>query len=351
MPTSEDLVFVTGATGFIGYAVLVKLLDAGYPVRCAVRSRSKIDQILATPSIQAFNITRERISWVVVPDMSAPRAYDEVVKGSKYIIHVASPLPSLYKEGPPADELERIFIEPAERGTLDLLESAKKAGSVKRVVFTSSIVAIIPAQYFLAAGDDRVFDAESRLPSPSGPYQDDNDAYRASKTIALNKAEAYIKSERPDFDIISIFPGWVLGKNELLDHPDQLALGGSNSMLLSPLLGHRSQSPLNANYVHVEDVAKMHVLALDPKVPGNQAFVASSDGVTCPAWEDAFSIVEEEFPEAVRDGKLKTTGKQPTFTLRIDSQKTRDVLALDYVPFRVQVKDVAGQYLELLSKA
>ncbi|RDW67082.1 hypothetical protein BP5796_09831 [Coleophoma crateriformis] len=351
MPTSEDLVLLTGATGFIGYVVLVKLLEAGYPVRCAVRSPSKIEQILSAPSITALGPIRERVSWVVVPDMTAQHAYDEGAKGAKYIIHVAFPIPSLGKQGPLVQDLEKIFIEPAKRGTIDLLETAKRAGSVKRVVFTSSIVAIIPDKYFLAKGDDRIFDAESRIPSPSGPYQDDKDAYRASKAIALNQSEAYIQSERPDFDIVSIIPGWVLGKNELLVHPDQMALGGSNSMLLSPLLGHKNQFHLNKNYVHVDDVAKLHVLALGAKVEGNQAFVASSDGLTCPDWEDAFPIVEQEFPEAVREGRLKTTGKQPSHSIRIDGTKTKDVLAIDLVPFKVQVKDVAGQYLKLFGKA
>jgi uncharacterized protein YbjT (DUF2867 family) len=38
---SNDLVLITGGTGFIGFKIIVTALQAGYSVRAAVRSDAK----------------------------------------------------------------------------------------------------------------------------------------------------------------------------------------------------------------------------------------------------------------------------------------------------------------------
>ena len=56
--------------------------------------------------------------------------------GCEYVHHVASPFPL---EEP---KTEAEVIEPAVQGTLGVLKAVAKAGSVKRVVLTSSCIAI-----------------------------------------------------------------------------------------------------------------------------------------------------------------------------------------------------------------
>jgi len=49
--------------------------------------------------------------------------------------------------------------------------------------------------------------------------------------------------------------------------------------------------------VHVASVAKAHVHALKPSVPGNAEYILSSD---CPEgikWDQALTIAEKYFPE------------------------------------------------------
>ena len=58
------------------------------------------------------------------------------VKDCEYVIHVASPFP--YTE--PANPSD--VIEPAKEGTLSVLRACAEAGTVKRVVVTSSTAAI-----------------------------------------------------------------------------------------------------------------------------------------------------------------------------------------------------------------
>lgn len=63
-------------------------------------------------------------------------SFASAVKDCDYVIHVASPFPSAM----PKNEDE--IIIPAVDGAKNVLEACSKSGSVKRVVMTSSIVAI-----------------------------------------------------------------------------------------------------------------------------------------------------------------------------------------------------------------
>ncbi|KAF4983384.1 hypothetical protein F66182_17065, partial [Fusarium sp. NRRL 66182] len=137
---SSELVLITGGSGHIGYQVLVTALEAGYRVRAAVRNQAKADKIKSAPSIQALN-PQDRLSFVEVADLTAPGAYDKAVEGVDLIIHVAAPITSSYEEGA---DFATHFIEPSVKGTLGILTAAQKTSSVRRVVITSSVVAIIP---------------------------------------------------------------------------------------------------------------------------------------------------------------------------------------------------------------
>lgn len=345
MAGNNDLVLLTGATGFLGYNALVGLLKSGYHVRIAVRSEQKLQKLLAAPSVKALKPTEQQLSWVIVPDLSVAGAYDEAVKGVKYIIHTASPIPTFGDgDAPEPSQLEAYFVKPAVAGAVGILESAKKAPTVKRVVITSSIVAIVPFRYYLGQTDDRIFTAADRIPVAEGPYGFEFEAYSASKAAALNETEAFIKREQPGFDLISIIPGWIFGRDELVTDIKSLTVGSTNSVLTGLLLGGKNEMPYNGNSVLGQDAAKAHILALDPKIKGNQAFITSL-GIE---WDSALNVLKEQFPDAVADGRLKTDGKQPSIKINIDSSKTEETFNFKLAPFETQVKQVASQYLELL---
>ena len=345
MAVSNDLVLLTGATGFLGFKVLVDLLKAGYHVRIAVRSESKLQKVLATPSLKTLKPTQEQLSWVVVPDLSVQGAYDEAAKGVKYIIHTASPIPTFGGvEAPDQSQYEEYFIKPAVAGAVGMLKSAVKAGTVKRVVITSSVVAILPFKYLIGESDGRVFTADDRISTAKGPYGFEFEAYSASKAAALNETEAYMKKEQPGFDLISIVPGWIFGRDELITNVKDLTIGSTNSVLAGLVLGSNNEIGYNGSSVLGDDTAKVHVLALDPQVNGNQAFITSLPM----KWESAITVLEQDFAAAVADGRLNTKGKQPTLDIDIDMSKTEETFNLKFAPYEDQVKEVASQYLELL---
>ncbi|KAL7917453.1 hypothetical protein ACQKWADRAFT_325739 [Trichoderma austrokoningii] len=348
---ASNLLVLTGATGFLGFKVLTIALAAGYNVRLVVRSAIKANKVLNSPSVKALNLSEEKLSFVVVEDMEAPHAFDEAVKGATHVIHCASPIPSLGGEAPPTPEqYERFFVQAARESTIGLLESSHKAGTVKRIVITSSLVANIPFHYYIGQGDDKIFDAEYRIPLDNGPYGFEFQAYSASKAAALNESEAWVKENKPSFDLISVLPGWVFGADELATTPQDFESSSTNSVLLGLLRGKQSDIPLNGNTVLLEDAARIHVLALDPKIPGNQAFVAAADGIEGMAWEDSIKIVKENFPEAIAQGLVTTIGKQPTVKIRIDARKTEETFGIKLAGLDEQVKSLVNQWIEV-SKA
>ncbi|KAF4982168.1 hypothetical protein FZEAL_2145 [Fusarium zealandicum] len=346
---TNQLVLLTGATGFVGLPVLVTALQAGYRVRCAVRAAKGIDRILSTESIKKLGPLTRKISWVIVPDITAPGAYDEAVVDVEYIIHVASPVGDVRTHGDTSGTLteDEIFVRPAVTGVVGMLESAAAhSPTLKRIVVTSSVVAILPTIYFKGEKppEDKVFDADSRLENLD---LGDNPGlgYFASKIAALNASEAWMKENTPKFDMISVMPAWVWGKNELTATAYDLE-GGSNAILLSILKGVESNAPINTAGVSVHDVATAHVRALEPAIEGNQSFILGKHMHV----EAANAIVKEHFPDAFTEGVFADTCRQATTRIPMDAEKTKTVLGLELESFESLIKEVAGQYLELRKK-
>ncbi|TFB02751.1 hypothetical protein CCMA1212_005524 [Trichoderma ghanense] len=345
---NSNLLVLTGATGFLGSKVLVLALEAGSNVRIVVRSAAKANKVFNSPSIKALNPSAEKLSHVILENMEVPGAFDEALKGATHVIHCASPIPSFGGVAPTQEHYNEHFIQPAVRVTIGLLESSRKAGTVRRVVITSSVVANVPWYYYLGQGDDKIFDAESRIPVDKGPYGSEFQAYGASKAAALNESEAWIAENKPGFDLISILPGWIWGADELATTPKDFKTSSTNSVLLAYLRGSQTDAASHINSVLIDDVAKLHVLALDPKIPGNQAFLAVADDIDGKDWEDAIEIIKKNYPEAIEKGLLKTTGKQPTIRIRLDAKKTEETFGFKLAGYDEQVKSLVNQYLELV---
>ena len=208
-----ELILVTGGTGLIGIKVIQLALKAGYSVRAAVRSQAKADAVLATPTVKAIN-PGSKLTFTIVPDILADGAYDEAVKGVKYIIHVASPV--IKGEGFTPDQYETHLVAPALKGTTSILDAAYKVEGIKRIVITSSEIAIIPWDDFVVNEVDTVFDDTYDTPFPEGPYTHVFQAYGASKIRALIATKEFIKEKKPEWDVINIMPSFVIGDNEMV---------------------------------------------------------------------------------------------------------------------------------------
>lgn len=197
---------------------------------------------------------------------------------------------------------------------------------------------------------DTVFTADNRIPDTHPPFQHTFQGYAASKINALNATDKFVETEKPHFEVTNIMPSFFIGKNELITDAKDI-LNGTNSVAFAPVLGKKSDFANPGATIDVDDVAKVHVLALGPKVRGGQNFGMMSGGVAGNKWTDALEIVKKRFPDAVKDGRLSADGTQPTKKLLIDTSETEKVLGIKFRSYEEQVVSVTEHYLELLEKA
>lgn len=345
-----QLVLITGVTGHIGFAVLKYALEQGFRVRAAVRSQAKAETVRSNAALKALQ-KDDRLSFVVVSDMLAADALDGAVRDVDYIIHCASPVP--FSELT-TDNAYESYIKPAVDGTLGMLRSAAKEKSVKRIVITSSIIAVVP---FAATGADLglTYTADTRQPEQEGslgPGTPTFVAYGAGKVSALNQAEAWMKNNQPHFDLIHLMPSFVLGRNDLWKSPEELQIS-SNAIFLRVIGACQPETGLPGLAMvinHIDDCARIHVQALDPKIEGNQSFIINNHFKPDPQWNDAKAIVEKRFPEVIKAGILSNAGSLESVNTSVDVAKTEQTFGIKHT-YEDAVVSVVEQFLDMREKA
>jgi nucleoside-diphosphate-sugar epimerase len=182
-----------------------------------------------------------------------------------------------------------------------------------------------------------------------GPFASSIFAYEASKALAYEATEKFIAEKRPAFSVVNIMPVFVLGRDDTVTDASNIAKG-TNGLLAGPLLGHARDQPLIGCVVHVDDVAKLHTLALDPSVKGNQDFLAATPGAI--DWADSFEIVKRRFPEAYADGvfKFDSIARPVSVPTKIDSSKAETTFGFKFKSFEEQTVSVVEHYLELIGR-
>ena len=113
---------VTGASGFLGSAVLRRLLRAGHDVRALMR-----------PNSNRRNIEGLAVE-TVMGDLSDPSSFGAALKGCDALFHVAADY-RLWVPDP--DDMYTINVD----GTRELMRAALRAG-VQRIVYTSSVATL-----------------------------------------------------------------------------------------------------------------------------------------------------------------------------------------------------------------
>lgn len=340
----DNLVLLTGATGFIGFRVLQLLLEQNYHVRVAVRSESKIFAIKNNPSFASLN-KNPLCSFTLVPDFLAPGAFDKAMQDVRYAVHVASPMPT--KGSVPPEKHVEYFVTPAVGATLTVLESAKKVGSVEKVVITSSILANVPpAVLFGLEKSEEKFGADSpRIPDLKPPFSSPMQAYAASKYAALNATEAWVRENEPKFSVVGVFPGYVFGRDAWARETKDL-LGTTNGLLLRPITGGADESkPDLPQWASLDDVAEVHVRALDSKISGHEGFTVAVQG----RWEGVPTIVMEGFKREIEEGLIpENMRSMGTLEIGINNEKTEKMLGRRLRGAEEVVREVVGQYVELV---
>ncbi|KAI0149872.1 NAD(P)-binding protein [Hypoxylon sp. NC0597] len=332
-------ILITGASGLIGFRILLAALAAGYNVRYTVRSEEKAQVVSSNPAVRKL-APGDRLSPIIIPDFSADGAFDSALEGVTHVIHAGSPVPF-----PTYDPTTEVF-QPTVKITSGLLSSALKAPSVQRVIITSSIVAnlgLIPPSSPVTAS------TRASLPNPvPSSFKDVFEGYVTGKIVELHNTDEFVKTRNPHFTVSHVIPGYVFGRNELaLDAATMQTQNSSNNFLMMGMLGGELPSPIHGGFVHIDDLADLHlrILFLEPKAGEIEDFGVA----TKVDYGTIFDYVEKAFPEAVKAGVFKR-GKVPTLPVDYKSSDVERLLGRKLKPFESAVVDVVGQYLERLRK-
>ncbi|KAK1144062.1 putative PKS/NRPS-like protein biosynthetic cluster [Aspergillus melleus] len=328
----SGLIFITGATGFIGSAVALQALKQGYQLRISVRRESQIQKLKNLFSKDGYS---DKVEFVVVADITQNSALAGRLDGVEYVLHIASPL----LHGTDKES----YFDPAVKGTMAILTEAAKVESIKKVVVTSSIAAFIPVTGVPAGGVikennpwDFTIDPSADFTSPSG-----NDSvtamrlYHASKLLAYNATWDFQKHQSPHFSLVTLNPAFVYGHNHLQTTADEIK-GSTNQMFFGTIM---SGTPLgNITVVHIQDVAEAHVKALSDSVPDGSRFLLAGEKA---AWKDVAKVVEREYPGC----GAKIRESIPGESWNVDATKAERELGMKWRPLDVIVREVMDQQL------
>lgn len=167
-------------------------------------------------------------------------------------------------------------------------------------------------------------------------------AYAASKSLALDATDNFVKTEAPPFDVVIVVPSFVFGPGKLKESAEEFARG-SNAILLGHLLG-KPTGPLLTISVHIDDVSRAHVAALKPSVaPGK--YLLDSEKTD---WAIARQVVKTHFPESLGKVFPEEVPTQ-TITLHLEGSKAEKAFGFRFKSFETQVKDTVKYYLGLIS--
>lgn len=317
MPTvnsSDGPVAVTGAAGYIGCHTVRSFMKRGYTVRACVRDPRAPDKV---DHLNAMNNENHPGKVEVVRgNILESGSYDEPFSDCCAILHVGTPM--LYGGKITPRECYDGMVE----GIKNVLDSATKAQTVKRFVYTSSFAAIgHPAPSGYVFTEDDWGDAQrERDPSwnPDGIDKNGGVAYAWAKVNTERFINEFTASNS-DYDAVSICPCVVLGPLMSTAHE---GLGSWQWALARMLEGKPCPRGWNAlwNIVDVRDVAEAHALVCESEnvEVGSRYQLTATDNSGELNVDELQSHLQELFPD------LKVGGRPPEMAEFLERRSIHD---------------------------
>ncbi|TVU02544.1 hypothetical protein EJB05_51954, partial [Eragrostis curvula] len=266
-------VVVTGASGFVGSWLVMKLLQAGYTVRATVRDPANVGK---TKPLLDLPGAKERLSiWKA--DLSEEGSFDAAIKGCTGVFHVATPMDFESKD--PENEV----IKPTVEGMLSIMRACKDAGTVRRIVFTSSAGTVnIEERQRPVYDHDNWSDVDfCRRVKMTGWM------YFVSKSLAETAAMAYAAEH--GLDLISIIPTLVVGPFLSTAMPPSLVTA------LALVTGNQPHYSIlkQVQFVHLDDLCDAEIYLFEhPDAAGR--YVCSSHDATI---HGLAAMLRDRYPE------------------------------------------------------
>jgi nucleoside-diphosphate-sugar epimerase len=216
-------IFVTGATGYVGQALVRRLAESGMTVHALYRNKSKTDAI-RLPGVRLYQ-----------GDLLDPESIKNGMTGCRFVFHAAAKTGIWYKN---KEEYYQINVQ----GTKNVLDCAVELGIVKMVVTSTAGV----------FGPSAAPVAETR--GYAAQFFSD---YEKSKSEADCLVQQYTQNK---LNAVLIHPTRIYGpgprgQSNSVTRMIQLYLAGKWHFLLG-----NGQS--RGNYVYIDDVVDGHIAAL-----------------------------------------------------------------------------------------
>nr|XP_023912096.1 cinnamoyl-CoA reductase 1-like [Quercus suber] len=312
------IVCVTGASGYIASWLVKLLLNRGYTVKASVRDPNDPKK---TNHLQVLDGAKERLH-LFKANLLEDGSFDSAVEGCDGVFHTASPFYNNVKDA------EAELLEPAVKGTLNVLSSCAKFPSVKRVVVTSSMAAVL---YDKKAGTPDVVVDETWFSDPD-VCKEAKQWYSLSKTLAEENAWKFAKEK--GIDIVTINPAMVIGP--LL----QPTLNTSAATVLNLINGAQTFPNVTFGWVNVKDVANAHIQAYEiPTASGRYCLVERVIHHS-----EVMRVLRELYPSLQLPEKC-ADDKPFVPTFQVSKERTRS-LGIEYIPFEVSLKEIVESLKE-----
>ena len=230
-------ILVTGASGFVGSAVVRTLMAEGHKVRALVRPTS--------PRQNLDGLDLE----IAEGDMRDGASLDRALEGVRDLFHVAA---DYRLWAPDPDDIIRANLE----GTRTVMEAARRA-KLDKIVYTSSVAT-------LALREDGVPVDET---SPNAP-ETTIGAYKRSKVMAERLVEEMARNGLP---AVIVNPSTPIGPRDIKPTPTgRIVVEAANGKMPAFI-------DTGLNLVHVDDVARGHLLAWRRGAVGERYILGGQD--------------------------------------------------------------------------
>jgi dihydroflavonol-4-reductase len=312
---------VTGATGFIGAAVVRELLKEGAEVRVTLREDSD------TRNIDGLDVER------VYGDIRDREAMRLALQGCETLYHVAAYFAhwSLNKD---------LFYAINVEGTKTILEAALAQG-VERVIYTST------SNTIGAHGADNLVNEQAEFNQGKT-----GDHYAISKYLAEIEA---MKIYRKGLPLVVVNPTLVIGAGDIKPTP--------SGKLIIDIVNREMPGYIDGatNIIDVQDVARGHLLAARKGRPGER-YIFGNENVTVGDFFGLVAGIGGVKPPALKlpyraalalgyvlDAAARMTKHPPVFTLsqvrigkmgeHFDNSKAVNELGLPLTPIDITVRN------------
>jgi dihydroflavonol-4-reductase len=241
--------FLTGATGFVGSHVARLAAEQGAELRLLTRQSSNLSNL-------------PKSAELVQGDLREPAAFASALRDCDALIHIAADY-RLWVPDPA--EMYKANVE----GTRELLRLAREAG-VRRVVYTSS-VATMGFRKDRSVVDEQTPVAESDMIGH----------YKRSKWMAEQVA---IEAARAAQEVVILNPTTPIGSMDTKPTP--------TGRIVVDFLNRKFPAYVETglNLVDVEEIARMHLLALERGCPGER-YILGGENLTLKQILDRLAVI------------------------------------------------------------